>query len=528
MINANQKANMNVGNAFIEFLHIIKSYVAPIILGGTAEGCKALFCCIVDEKFANLLVRLIACEQLHDKSEECRIILDQKMDCVTFSEDDSIIWFRPLKNGAPFAIGMENQRSASRQLMHVLNQILREMVGVSAYRYTSGTIEFVRWPHGAQDEAYEIFRDEVFKLALEKGICKSIDKAGYLYKIVVNCSQWANRTYEGHHLGLCILYESASTSEIQAVDLQQKMFAVLATGVDSTLLFKGSSFAGHTELKEVFVGNEYSHETYGKIYVPYIMINEELRIIFAPYGFERVAAKCDGVTKAVVLLSSGDILLFDNWQVAFSRRNGQWSMNSYVYFSNVISRYFKIDKTIQRLIYGTCVDVSFEHTGGCLAIIDDYISDHKLCKKVVAFAEEASDEVIPCDDWFCEDDLSSEYSFFSKDKQEKICVLKKIIDGRSFFQLGRKLRQELLGIDGATIIRSDGRILSIGTVIQKSALGPHGGREAAARKLAQYGLAIKISTDGDVECWAANKDSIGDTSIEAPKVYQFAKFKKSH
>ncbi len=47
----------------------------------------------------------------------------------------------------------------------------------------------------------------------------------------------------------------------------------------------------------------------------------------------------------------------------------------------------------------------------------------------------------------------------------------------------------------------NGDILSVGAIIQNESGSYGGGRGAAARKLSNYGFAIKISTDGYIECY---------------------------
>lgn len=56
-------------------------------------------------------------------------------------------------------------------------------------------------------------------------------------------------------------------------------------------------------------------------------------------------------------------------------------------------------------------------------------------------------------------------------------------------------------MDGATILDKNGDVISFGAIIQNDSGSYGGGRGAAARKLSNYGLAIKISTDGYIEVY---------------------------
>lgn len=78
--------------------------------------------------------------------------------------------------------------------------------------------------------------------------------------------------------------------------------------------------------------------------------------------------------------------------------------------------------------------------------------------------------------------------------------MKQLTAEHSFFNLDRKLRCELIALDGACIIDSqDGTVYSFGAIIQNDSGSATGGRSAAAKKLSQYGAAIKISTDGYID-----------------------------
>ena len=93
----------------------------------------------------------------------------------------------------------------------------------------------------------------------------------------------------------------------------------------------------------------------------------------------------------------------------------------------------------------------------------------------------------------------------TEELSEKLLALKTMISvdegkkvrQRSFYELDRPLRRELLELDGAMVLSSDGKIHVIGTIIKLDGSGSEGGgRTAAAKQLSEYGLAIKVSQDG--------------------------------
>jgi hypothetical protein len=58
----------------------------------------------------------------------------------------------------------------------------------------------------------------------------------------------------------------------------------------------------------------------------------------------------------------------------------------------------------------------------------------------------------------------------------------------------------MAALDGATIIDYQGNVLAAGAIVKLRGAGsPHGGaRKAAAKTLGEYGLAIKVSSDGAI------------------------------
>ena len=114
--------------------------------------------------------------------------------------------------------------------------------------------------------------------------------------------------------------------------------------------------------------------------------------------------------------------------------------------------------------------------------------------------------------FFAELNDSSGYEPFSEFIKQEKCAktanLIKIIGGRKFQELDRKLRLELMGIDGATIIDHDGTILAVGAIIKIEAGSTGGGRLAAAKMLSNYGVAIKISNDGSIQGFATDRSKV--------------------
>jgi DNA integrity scanning protein DisA with diadenylate cyclase activity len=63
----------------------------------------------------------------------------------------------------------------------------------------------------------------------------------------------------------------------------------------------------------------------------------------------------------------------------------------------------------------------------------------------------------------------------------------------------------MIGIDGATIVDYEGKILAVGAILnisQEETLSAGGGaRLAAAKVLSEYGYSLKISEDGEIRAF---------------------------
>ena len=70
-----------------------------------------------------------------------------------------------------------------------------------------------------------------------------------------------------------------------------------------------------------------------------------------------------------------------------------------------------------------------------------------------------------------------------------------------FQNLDRRLRQELLALDGAMVLDHLGNIVAAGAIISVPAGSEGGGRTAAAKKGSSLGLGIKISEDGGISVY---------------------------
>lgn len=203
-----------------------------------------------------------------------------------------------------------------------------------------------------------------------------------------------------------------------------------------------------------------------------------------------------------------------------ARYNGSWKfLNSYVIVNKIktflLDNYKNVEETERKKITEKCdilakqvfvslLDVSFNHSGGCIGIINN--SDILEAKKLFANDYLYKDDTNMNDTESTNDAEGKSNQASDKttndELEEKLRVIKALIKTKKglkyFSDIDRKLRQELLALDGATIIGLDGKLLASGSIVKVNGGSNEGGRAAAAKALSNYGIAIKVSMDGKI------------------------------
>jgi hypothetical protein len=136
-----------------------------------------------------------------------------------------------------------------------------------------------------------------------------------------------------------------------------------------------------------------------------------------------------------------------------------------------------------RFLYRSALDVSFRRTGGLIGLIGNraHLGQSVLEGDRIGHGE----------------------------REELDKYLDDAITSKSIHDISRRVFVELVGLDGATIVSNTGKLLAYGAVLQpkiKGNISPaEGSRTKAAIGFSHYGLAIKISSDGDITCYDNGK-----------------------
>lgn len=362
-------------------------------------------------------------------------------------------------------------------------------------------------------------RSKIYNMAIQVGICNWItgdipgSKAEELFNVL---EQWAVKTYEGKNvtMGFVIDPTGISSAGIGFKEwisfLEDDYSAVISDCIHSVFtLDKNCNFLGYRSISDS-----------GKL--PECPLNERvpLRFMNIIHQFvpkESEKAKTNKV--GIFLLSNGDILLAKDGVTRFVKRNMQWLNLSYDAFKNALqgfvyemyqeSELVDAEQLISS-VYASVLDVSFSHTGGIISIVGPDWKIKQGEKKPVDQVLNFADNLLLDDETIDQREKAErQNSVNTSDEREhdikkrtlKRKVIRNLVQGKKFTLLDRKLRSELIALDGACILDLDGSIYSFGAIIQNDSGSTGGARAAAAKKLSQYGMAVKVSTDGYIEVY---------------------------
>jgi len=278
--------------------------------------------------------------------------------------------------------------------------------------------------------------------------------------IIETLEKWSAQTYEGSRIATSLGVNPDAGGDRNDFDafVREDFSRVLSNGYDTLIEFNSrGELIGHESLES---------------------INDTKETPFRYAAFSAYTNSTDRL--AFVLNRNGEILVFRKGSLFFAKRRGDWrlfthdSLLKQLAFGNRIA-----SQSLQEAVYASALDVSFARCGGCIGVV------HK--SKLSAFL---NDSILKDGDKLASAD------------NPKVLALRKSVASKTFQEIDRRIRQEILGIDGATVLDHEGKILAAGAILnisQKETLSAGGGaRLAAARVLGKYGYAVKVSADGEI------------------------------
>lgn len=303
-----------------------------------------------------------------------------------------------------------------------------------------------------------------------------------LLRILDTMAAWGGQSYEGQRIAFSVGLEEQDATENDTLaptfmELRDEDFLkVMTSGYDTLLVCdRQGRLLRHDTLIPAPMSSSWSAaELHDDI--------SAMEQAYAPVHFLPIARWAAGGRYALSLNREGEILLFKDKTLLFVRRRGQWIFFTHsAYIAGLGRRGQKV--AARKALYQTVLDVSFKRSGGCIGL---WNPRHRRDATCIA----GPDRLDVPGGGPHEESMSPKSRF-----------LRQIISGRKFQDLPRKLRQELVSIDGATVILHDGTILTVGAILKIEGGSTGGGRTAAAMELAKKGVGVKISNDGKIAYW---------------------------
>lgn len=204
---------------------------------------------------------------------------------------------------------------------------------------------------------------------------------------------------------------------------------------------------------------------------------------YYPDWTEAIARSSRDKRCGIALSRQGDILVFDQGTLRFTYRYGQWQYWNHGHLLYLLKSQARAQRVPPNLvgrvvgaIYRAALDVSFRRSGGLFVILHN--RNHK--RKVVKDGDAIQDGSRGATD--------REFDGF--------------LEGLNIQSLPRIVTVELASLDGAVVLDNSGNILAYGAVLQPKKSGKLRGTEGSRTKAAigasNYGLAVKISSDGEI------------------------------
>lgn len=311
---------------------------------------------------------------------------------------------------------------------------------------------------------------------LDSAMVDDEEKTGLLdvFVNIINIyEKWSSETYESRNICFCIgvdcnldEHSNSTLDLIQTNGALESMFKVITNGIDTMVVC--NKFGQICKFYELTQDSKNPYST------------KKRKHYFYPQVFSKIASWSYLKRFSFVLTQQGEILIFQNKSLVFAKRRGEWFSLSPKSLTHRMLKSQNASVALKEAVLDTCLDVSFSRSGACIGIINS--------------GSQTPNCVL-------------EGSRISTSMEPKVVALKKLINGKKFHELGRRVRKELAAIDGAIVIDGSGNIHTVGAILDNSSSTSRsgsGGRTVAAQTLAKSGCGIKVSADGKIEAWQKN------------------------
>ncbi|TLM92368.1 hypothetical protein [Hymenobacter jeollabukensis] len=376
---------------------------------------------------------------------------DKTHELAALQRNGQLMHLSPSKQ-ATYKLELRRNQAFNRVDSELIKSVLREIVSI-------------------YDSSIALYRNRVISYAIEVGLCRFLSAAHskVLVDVLQAFDEWSVRTYEGRKPTFSIVVEFDNKQTIDEQHppiksiLREDFSALLSNSAESALVISA----------------------YGALHCYATLPITSYDNIYSPLRFVSFANHATEHKICLTLTNNGDILIFKDQKLSFAKRNGKWS---YYNHESIMKKLGGGAVELRKALYATILDVSFARTGGCIAaialsnvkrlIVDDGLSPTSTIKRA---------------------------DILKRPTSIKSNALSRLIQERKFQDIDRVSRKELVGIDGATIVDNSGNVIAAGAIIKIDGGSTGGGRLAATKTLAPYGIAVKVSADGMVKAFTSER-----------------------
>ena len=458
------------------------------------------------------LLSLLGIVWIKDSFEEYFVSENEKVLSNIFVKGNAIVFLssKKAKKGFKIDLSSEFKDNYLKRIRPVYDEILK---------ITYNNFENPNEQINKYNSFSEILKK--YEYAVEKGISNWLadQNSEYLMHLLLCLDKWSSKTYEGKKVPFAFIIDFKSNKgDFNYIDfLDEEFSATFSDGITSVI-----------ELDQNLKFINYHSITRDNVF-------KTINLSTSPYRFSQVIMSFTKGKIGVFLLSSGDVVIVKDKKIELIKRDGKWINFNKDIFVSVVMAVNTVDNTLVNsellnAIFYTSLDVSFSHCGGLIAVVSDknmLTNQDEYYAAINNDSFEKQNNNRENDIIKYTDDLQFKLMSYSQlckinnnvfdnhntkkvfNKRNAIfSLLKDYIsdDGKiSFLKIDRKLRSELVSMDGATILDKNGNVISFGAIIKNNSGSSGGGRGAAAKKLSEYGMAIKISTDGYIEVYIKNE-----------------------
>jgi hypothetical protein len=209
---------------------------------------------------------------------------------------------------------------------------------------------------------------------------------------------------------------------------------------------------------------------------------------FYPEWCEYISEASKDGACGIALTRQGDLLVFDSGNLRFTYRVGRWQYWNHRHVCDLFRNRARVQHVpanvlpkVVRSIYRAALDVSFRRSGALFVLLRNRMNKEKL--------------VIPGD------------AIGDGTREELHKAFDEALGDTKVQNMSRVLLTELSGLDGGVVLDNKGRIIAYGAVLKASGrFNPsEGSRTKAAVSASRYGIAVKVSSDGDITFYEGRK-----------------------